>query len=226
MKSSPSFAPVRRRSIEDEVYQRLREAILAGELAGGERLVHEDLASRFGISRIPVRDALKRLVADGLVDLDERRIYRVSRCGIDDVEEIYSLRTLLESHAVALATARLEDGDLAALARLQEEMEEAAATRDAETFVERNHAFHRRLYASAQQPRLLRMIEGLWQGLPPLTPLTIESRLAKSNQEHRAIVDALRARDTAGAVEALRAHIAAAGHALRIYVSSRGDRLR
>jgi DNA-binding GntR family transcriptional regulator len=226
MKSSPSFAPVRRRSIEDEVYQRLREAILAGELAGGERLVHEDLANRFGISRIPVRDALKRLVADGLVDLDERRIYRVSRCGIEDVEEIYSLRSLLESHAVALATARLEDDDLAALARLQEEMEEAAATRDAETFVERNQAFHRGLYECAGQPRLLRMIEGLWQGLPPLTPLTIESRLAKSNQEHRAIVDALRARDTAGAVEALRAHIAAAGHALRIYVSSRGDRLR
>lgn len=226
MKNTSSFGPVRRRSIEEEVYQRLREAILKGEIAGGERLVHEDLAGRFGTSRIPVRDALKRLMADGLVDVDERGIYRVSRCGIEDVEEIYALRLLLESHAVALAVPQLRADELAKLERLQESMEQAADAGDSEAYVQLNQAFHRQLYESANQPRLTRIIHGLWQGLPPLTPMTLENRLQQSNQEHRAIIKALRQRDAEGAVQAMRKHIAAAGAALRDYVASKGDRLR
>src|SRR5699024_345343 len=106
------FAPVKRHSIEDEVYQRLRETILKGDLEGGQRLIHENLAKRFGTSRIPVRDALKRLAADGLVETDKRGTYRVTHCGVEDVQEIYALRELLEAHAVALATPRLDKDSL------------------------------------------------------------------------------------------------------------------
>ncbi|MES1924385.1 GntR family transcriptional regulator [Salinisphaera sp. T31B1] len=226
MSSKSSFGPVRRRSIEDEVYMRLREAILRGEIEGGERLVHEDLASRFGTSRIPVRDALKRLVFDGLVDADDRGVCHVSHFGIEDVEEIYALREMLEAHAVIKATPQLTADELDELDRLQSEIEAAAEADDKELYVRLNQEFHRELYDSADQPRLSRLIYGLWQGLPPLTPMTIEDRLVQAAYEHRDILSALRARDAKAAGEAMRAHIATAGRALRDYVASKEGRIR
>ncbi|MFC3103616.1 GntR family transcriptional regulator [Salinisphaera aquimarina] len=226
MSSKSSFGPVRRRSIEDEVYMRMREAILTGEIEGGERLVHEDLASRFGTSRIPVRDALKRLVFDGLVDADDRGVCHVSHFGLEDVEEIYALREMLEAHAVAKATLQLTEEELAELERLQGEIEQAAASDDKEAYVELNQTFHRELYDSANQPRLVRLIYGLWQGLPPLTPMAIDDRLVQAAHEHRAILQALRARDGKAAAEAMREHIATAGRALHDYVASKEGRIR
>ncbi len=226
LKAALRSGPVRRRSVEEEVYLRLRESVLRNELADGKHLVHADLAKHFGTSRIPVRDALRRLVSDGLVDVDERGTYRVSRCGVEDVEEVYALRQLLESHAVAVAVPRLSADDLAQLERLNEEMEQAAAAGEAETYVALNQTFHCELYESTERPRLMRIIHGLWQGLPPLTPITIESRLAQSNQEHGAIIDALRADDGERAATAMRTHIKAAGAALQDYVASKDGELR
>ncbi|GAB3673781.1 GntR family transcriptional regulator [Salinisphaera aquimarina] len=205
---------------------RMREAILTGEIEGGERLVHEDLASRFGTSRIPVRDALKRLVFDGLVDADDRGVCHVSHFGLEDVEEIYALREMLEAHAVAKATLQLTEEELAELERLQGEIEQAAASDDKEAYVELNQTFHRELYDSANQPRLVRLIYGLWQGLPPLTPMAIDDRLVQAAHEHRAILQALRARDGKAAAEAMREHIATAGRALHDYVASKEGRIR
>lgn len=226
MSSKTSFGPVRRRSIEDEVYMRMREAILRGEIEGGERLVHEDLANRFGTSRIPVRDALKRLIFDGLVDADERGVCRVSHFGLEDVEEIYALREMLESHAVAKACERLTDDELAELERLQGDIEQAAESGDKQSYVELNQEFHRELYDIADQPRLARMIYGLWQGLPPLTPMTIDNRLTQGAYEHRDILAALRDRDADAAGRAMRAHIATAGRALYDDVASKEGKIR
>ncbi|ROO24502.1 GntR family transcriptional regulator [Salinisphaera orenii MK-B5] len=226
MSSKSSFGPVRRRSIEDEVYMRMREAILKGEIEGGERLVHEDLASRFGTSRIPVRDALKRLVFDGLVDADERGVCRVSHFGLEDVEEIYSLREMLEAQAVVKATAQLTDEEIDELERLQGDIEAAAEAGDKQTYVELNQEFHRELYDSADQPRLSRMIYGLWQGLPPLTPMAIDNRLVQAAREHRGILSALRERDADAAGSAMREHIATAGRALYDYVASKEGKIR
>jgi len=219
--SKSSFGPVRRRSIEDEVYMRMREAILTGEIKGGERLVHEDLATRFGTSRIPVRDALKRLVFDGLVDANDRGVCHVSTFGPEDVEEIYALREMLEGHAVVRATAQLSDDEIAELERLQGEIEAAAESGDKEAYVELNQTFHREIYDSADQPRLARLIYGLWQGMPPLTPMAIENRLVHAAREHRPILAALRERDGQAASQAMQAHIATAGRALHDYVASK-----
>lgn len=220
IKEQTSFSQVRRRSVEDEVYIRLREAILNGELEGGERLVHEDLAKRFGTSRIPVRDALKRLVYDGLIETDERGICYVSHFGLKDIDEIYSLREMLESYAVAKAVLQLTTEELFELERLQNEMEKAAQAGDRESYVALNHKFHSELYDSADLPRLSRIIHGLWQGLPPLTPMTIKHRMTQSNEEHRAIIEALRAKDADNAAAAMRVHIAAAGRALQDCVTN------
>ena len=220
------FAPVRRRSMEEELYLQMREAILSGDIAGGERLVQEDIAGRFGTSRIPVRDALRRLEADGLVETDARGVYSVSRFGVEDLKETYSLRELLEGHVVAHACAQLSDEDLNELEQLQRDMDPAQPDGDAEAYVALNQRFHRALYDAANQPRAQKIIMSLWLGMPPLTPITIENRMAESSQEHWTILKALRAGDAEGAAHAMRAHIATAGRALLEHVGTGGVSLR
>ncbi|GAA5118814.1 GntR family transcriptional regulator [Alloalcanivorax gelatiniphagus] len=220
-KSSP-FTPVRRRSMEEEVYLRMREAILQGDLPGGERLVQEDIAQRFGTSRIPVRDALRRLEADGLVEAGARGVYSVTRFGPDDLKEVYALRELLEGHLVEHACEHLTGEVLEELEQLHQDMEQARADQDPEAYVALNQRFHRALYDAADQPRTEKIILSLWQGIPPLTPLTIEHRMDESSREHLAIIEALRDRDAPRAATAMRAHVATAGRALLEHVA-RGD---
>ena len=221
-----SLRPVRRRSIEEEVYLRMREAILSGEMAGGERLIHDDLANRFGTSRIPVRDALRRLQADGLVETDTRGVYTVTSCTLEDVEEIYSLRALLEARAVALATPQLRKATLAHLHELQAAMDATESSGDVDAYVALNQQFHQTLYEAANQPRLLKLITTLWQGLPPLTPLKIHTRVPASNREHHAILAALAQQDANAAAAAMARHIENAGAALADYINEAGGQLR
>lgn len=208
MSDSNTLGRVTRRTVEDEVYARIRHAILRGEIAGGERLVHDDLAGRFGTSRIPVRDALKRLLLDGLVSTDARRAYRVTVFGRADIEEIYELRELLETRAIRMAAARIDQETLAGLRELQAQIEDAADDGDRELYVELNQVFHSRIYAAADQPRLERIIHGLWQGLPPLAPIRLAQSLVEAAAEHRSLIDALAAGDGEAAGQALQAHIA------------------
>lgn len=211
MSEKTSLGRITRRSVEDDVYAGIRDAILTGEIVGGDRLVHEDLASRFGTSRIPVRDALKRLVFDGLIETDARRGYWVTSFGRDDIEEIYGLRQMLESYAVRCACPRLSDADLTELEQLQEEIEHSAEAGDTEHYVALNHTFHSRLYDGAEQPRLERIINSLWHGLPPLTPITGERSLTHTAAQHRDVLQALRQRDADAAGRAMQRHIAEAG---------------
>lgn len=214
MSEKTSLGRVTRRSVEDEVYAGIREAILTGEIVGGDRLVHEDLASRFGTSRIPVRDALKRLVFDGLVETDARRAYRVTCFGRDDIEEVYNLRQMLEAYAVRCACPRFSDADLDELEHLQDDIERCAEAGDTERYVALNHTFHVRLYDGAEQPRLERIIHSLWHGLPPLTPMTGERSLTHTAAQHRDVLAALRQRDAEAAGQAMQRHIAEAGDQL------------
>lgn len=200
-------ATVQRDTLDMQIYSALRQAILNGDLSGGERLVQEEIAQRMNTSRIPVRDALKRLVADGLVTVDERGRHYVASFGLEDVGEVYGLRALLEPHAIDLATEALTEQDLHELEDLVSAMEAAARSKDADRFVELNQLFHLSLYEPSGQRRLLRMIEGLWSGMPPRTPIAIPGQMAASAREHRALLEAVRRRDPKTAAQLLRDHI-------------------
>ena len=106
------FSALKKETLEARVYQDLRTAIIKRHLAHGERLIQDMLAAQFGTSRIPVRDALKRLNAEGLVTMDERGSYVVSVFGIADIEEVYGLRMLLEPYAAGSALERMTQGDI------------------------------------------------------------------------------------------------------------------
>lgn len=213
-RESATLPSLERETLEVKAYRALRQAILDGTFGDGHRLVQDQLAESLGVSRIPVRDALKRLAADGLVTVDERGAYFARRFTPDDTREVYGLRMLLEPYAVTLAVERMTDEDEEELARIAESLLEAGERGERDAYVERNRTFHMALYGLARQRRLLRLIVWLWSGMPSLTPILIEEQFERSNREHRAIMDAVRERDAAAAAELLRAHIANAGEAL------------
>lgn len=212
---------VRRQTLEEQVYKALRTALLEGRLVHGQKLVQEALASELGTSRVPVRDALRRLEAEGLVITDERGSYYVKSFGPEDVEEIYALRVLLEPYATSRAIPHLTAEDVEELSLLLNEMEQAARAGDRETYVQLNRKFHTLLYEASGQRRLLRIIQNLWSGLPPLTPLTIPGQIERSITEHRALLRALEARDAEKASEIVRLHVQRAGQALKKYLLQR-----
>ena len=202
-----SFSALKKETLETRVYQELRSAIIKRRLAHGERLIQDVLATQFGTSRIPVRDALKRLEAEGLVTVDERGSYVVSVFGSADIEEVYGLRMVLEPYAAGNAIEHMSAGDFEELARIEQEMSTMAAQQDIERYVHLNQAFHMALYEFSRQRRLIAMIKGLWSGLAPLTPIAVPGQLERSVGEHHALLQALREKRRDDVEELLRTHI-------------------
>lgn len=213
---------VERVRLDEQAYRALRRAIARGELAPGQRLVQEELAARLGTSRLPVRDALRRLERDGLVEPDGRGTYHVVRWGPEELAQLYEVRLLLEPAAAWKAALRLEAADLDALRQLHGELQRAARSGDGDAFVECNQRFHFRIYAACGNPRLVRAIEALWSGLPPLAPVVLPEQLARSVREHAHILHQLELRSGRGVAAALRRHIRGAGQALVEALRGRG----
>jgi len=145
---------------QDLVLASLREAILAGVLSPGARLRQEDLAERFGTSRIPVREALRALEYEGLVTSEPNRGFTVTELDADDVEEVYDLRIVLEGHAVRVAVPLLTDEDITELDQLFAAMTNAASPDEQLAARER---FYIRLYSVSGRPRLVGLIARLRQ---------------------------------------------------------------
>lgn len=185
---------------QELVLSSLREAVLAGVFQPGARLRQEELAELFSTSRIPVREALRALEYEGLVTSEPHRGFTVTHLDADEVEEVYDLRILLESHAVRLALPLLTDEDL-------DELEELfARVRAAETPDEglaAREAFYTRLYSVTGRPRLVGLIIRLRQEVArALRWPTIQH----SPSIHEQFFEAVRTGDAERAVAQLSAH--------------------
>jgi DNA-binding GntR family transcriptional regulator len=198
---------VRRETLGAQVYHLLRDRILRGEIAGGSRLIQGPLSEEIGTSRIPVRDALKRLESDGLVKCDETGRYSVVQFSTEDAEEVYAIRRRLEPFAVELAARAMTSEAMGEIKSLFNELNKAARRRQLEKYIEINTSFHMAIYEASGMVRLLRIIRGLYSGVPSLTPIVLEGRIVRSQEEHAEIVDRLTARDGAGAARAMDRHI-------------------
>jgi DNA-binding GntR family transcriptional regulator len=194
---------VRRETLGAQVYHLLRDRILRGEIAGGSRLIQGPLSEEIGTSRIPVRDALKRLESDGLVMCDETGRYSVVQFSTEDAEEVYAIRRQLEPFAVELAAKAMTPEAMGEIKSLFNELGKAARRRQLEKYIEINTSFHMAIYEASGMVRLVRIIRGLYNGVPSLTPIVLEGRIVRSQQEHAEVVDRLAARDGAGAARAM-----------------------
>lgn len=201
-----STAPLAVSALYEQVADRLRQQILAREIEPGAWIDELKLCGELGISRTPMREALKVLAAEGLVTMKLRRGAYVTEMSERDVREAYQLLSLLESDAAAEVATRATDAELAELGELHRALEEALPERDA--FFAANERFHLRvLEIDGNRWRL--QIVGDLRRLMKLNrhhSLFREGRLAESLDEHRAMLAALLARDAEGARRLVAAH--------------------
>ena len=193
----------------EEAHALLRAAIRDGTLAPGARLTEADLAQRFGVSRTPIRHAIARLEAEGLLTHEARRGLTVTRPDHGQVVELYVMREILEGAAARLAAQHASDMELAAMAELV--AGEPAHFADARHLAALNQRLHGMLYLAAHNRYLLRSLEQLSATMALLPSLlTVAGRAAGAHAEHGVLIAALRARDGAAAEAAARAHARAA----------------
>jgi DNA-binding GntR family transcriptional regulator len=187
----------------------LREAILAGKTRPGTLLRQEDLAAQFSMSRIPVRDALRLLEAEGLVTIATNRGAQVTQLSRDEVAEIYHLRILLEGNCLGVAMAQVTETQLDGIDRIRRRAEIDAATPE---WNEGDWSFHEALYRPSGHGRQIEMIKGLrtTSDLYAAAHEALPKQRKRWLADHRAIVAACRAGRTADAVAALTAHLTGA----------------
>lgn len=214
-----SSAVQRRRpqTAQQFVLEELRRAITSGELRPGGQIRQDALAARFEVSRVPLREALKALEAEGLVVHHVHRGYFVAELSLADLEEIYRIRELLETEAVRMAVRRKPDGVVAALERIQREVEQAADEGDVPAMAAANRCFHFTLIEASGMPRLVRLIATLWDSTDAYRSLyyTEDPHRKQAVREHRAVISALRLGDEDATVRRLDEHRAHAVAALR-----------
>jgi DNA-binding GntR family transcriptional regulator len=186
----------------------LREAILTGTYAPGDRIRQEQVAERLGASRLPVREALRMLEAEGLTEHEPHKGARVPRLSAHEVAVIYRMRERLEPLALSESIAVLDEGDHAKLEDVQRRIEE---NEDLERFLELDREFHLLSYSGCRIDPLNSMVTRLWNSTQhyrrAFVALGGRSRMWVVNSEHRLILDAIIRRDAVDAERFLEGHI-------------------
>lgn len=196
----------------ERVYQALKHRILAGMLEPGTRLVELQLAQDFDVSRTPVRETLKRLMAEGLVRVDPVSGIVVSDVDARELEEIFVIREVLDGLAARLAAERVSDADLTKLHLLMDMMRDSVANGHWEAMVQANIKFHDVLHQAAGNERLRHLARNLLDFVRRFSTQAFasEERAAGVLGEHEEIIKALEARDPDQAERVARGHVATA----------------
>jgi DNA-binding GntR family transcriptional regulator len=198
------------RPLYEEVADQLRVRIFAHELAPGTWIDEQTLAKEFGISRTPLREAIKVLAAEGLITIKLRRGAYVTEVNRGDLEQIFTILSLLEGQAAKEAATKAQEKDLNELDDMHLRLEKAAADRNLDQFFEVNVRFHERIIAIANNPWMTGVIADLRKvlKLQRKDSLSRTGRLQSSLSEHREILKALLERDPIAAEQAMRTHLA------------------
>ncbi|HET8790359.1 MAG TPA: GntR family transcriptional regulator [Modicisalibacter sp.] len=211
--SSPGKAPSDRRvqqpSLMEVAFGELRRMIVRGHLAPGERLVEPELCERLGISRTPLREAMKLLANEGLVVLRRNRNAVVTRIDAQELEHLFEVEAGIESFAISLAAHRMTRTEIKRIEALQERMEKLHGSGNLDAYFELNQRVHAMLVAGARNP-VLKETHGRLLGRlerARYAALGKFGRWQESAQEHREILEALKARDAERAQRLILAHV-------------------
>ncbi len=200
----------------------IRKLILSGAFSSGQILRQEDLAKQLGVSRIPVREALRQLDAEGFIHLHPHRGATVSVLSPDEALEIYEIRASLETLALKLAIPNLSADDLAQAEAALDEIDSGPA--DLGQWALINWRFHSVLYEPCHKPRLLELIKALHDNVSRYlrTSLTIDAHTKPSQKQHRDLLAACKKRDVQLATQLLERHLATTGQKLVITLREQG----
>ncbi len=196
-------------SLTTKIFNILREDILNGRYKEGEKLVEIKLAEELGVSRTPVREALKQLELDGIVGNIPNRGVTVLGISKQDIEDIYEIRTAIEGIATRWAVERITNEELRTLKEIFELMEFYTSKQDIEKFGELNTKFHETIYCATKSRYLEQVLKDFQYYMKKMRrkSLQVKGRIQKSLNEHKAILDAFIARDQDAAEKALAIHV-------------------
>lgn len=202
--------------LREIVFEHLREAIINGDLRPGERLMEMQLAEEMGVSRTPVREAIRKLELEGLVIMVPRRGAYVSDLSIKDVAETYEIRSALEALAAGLAAERITPDESEELERILVQIGECIAANDLERSIELDEEFHNILYRASRNDRLVQIIYNLREQIHRFrsTSLGTPGRLEAVLSEHTKIAEAISDRNADLAQRLAQEHIENAENAL------------
>ena len=206
---------VTRVNLPDEIYAQIKDLILDGGIAPGQQVTIQGLAEDFGVSAMPVREALQRLTAERALTVVAGRSVGIPLLSAGRLQDLRRVRLEIESLAGRWCAERIAKPAFAALEAHVSEMDRAIARQDSHAFVLANREFHFAVYRAADSETLLSIIEGLWLQVSPYFHLLHESgNYVAANEQHKKLVLALKRRDGDSASEAISADINAAAEVL------------
>lgn len=213
-----SYQPLR-----EVVCETLRDAVRRGVLKPGERLMEIQLAEELGVSRTPVREAIRKLEMEGYVIMMPRRGTYIADLSIRDINEVFEIRTSLESLASALAADRITEDELEKLQRLLVQIGTHIKSGDMESIVRTDTEFHDLLYQASRNTRLVGIISNLREQLTRFrtTSMSFPGRLKATLEEHRKIVEAIAQGDEKAARKAAEHHMEKAEQTLLASMKAR-----
>lgn len=195
----------------EQVYQTLRRALLEGRFAPGARLTESRLAGELGVSRTPIREAVRQLQQDGLLVTDDQGRIRVPEPDIDDLRELYECRVALETLAARRAAERISEADLVAMDQALRDSDRALAAGDTLAVLGHNTSFHDWLGRAGGNRRLAELLSEVRARIVYLRAMVIQGSSVAADvlREHREILDCLRRRDPEAVARAVQRHLEA-----------------
>lgn len=192
-KSSFSIKIDNYKPLRDIVFESIREAIITGELEPGERLMEIQMAEELGVSRTPVREAIRRLELEGFVVMIPRKGAYVASLSLKDLADVFEIRAALEGLAASLAAQRITDKELDELERVLMQMTECVGSDDLETMIDLDTKFHETLFIASRNRRLSQMMNHLMDQIHNFRCRSLSSagRAKTALLEHRKIVEAI-----------------------------------
>ncbi|MGB4504234.1 MAG: GntR family transcriptional regulator [Syntrophaceticus sp.] len=212
--------------LREVVFETIREAIIDGVLGPGERLMESQLAEELGVSRTPVREAIRKLELEGFVVMVPRKGAYVAGISLKDIADVFEVRAALEALAMVLAAERITEEELEELERiLVRKAEIIEQQQEISLFIESDRKFHDTLYQASRNQRLIQMLTNLQDEIHRFrsVSLAFPGRMQVALDEHRKIVEALADRDIARAEALAWEHIENAENSLMEAVRKKGD---
>jgi len=209
------------------VFETIREAIISGDLKPGERLMEVQLAEELGVSRTPVREAIRKLELEGFLIMLPRKGAYVAEISLKDIIDVFEIRAALDSLAAGLAAERITDEELEDLERSLLSVVESADQNDLDGIVDTDTSFHDIIYKASRNERLIQIINNLREQIQRFrtTSLAFPGRMQIAVDEHRKIVEAISERNVSLAQSLAQEHIESAENIMLEALKNSGYRL-
>ena len=193
---------------QEQVLREVRQLIASGELKAGQQVKQDTLSAQLGVSRVPLREALKVLEGEGQVVYHPHRGYFVAELSVSDLVEVYRIRALLEEEALTVAIPLMTDEDLEFISDLADDVRSASNSGDVAAISAANRRFHFAMFECSNMPRLVRIIRTLWDTTDAYRSVYManSSNVDRMNAEHIEILNALRDRDVVRSIQLQAAH--------------------